>query len=409
MKSSMKKIYYNYVALCTFSYAAIGVLLPLLGQYLTGMGLSGAQIGTITSAGTAMAIFATAFWGEKYNNRKNKKLMVMWLCFAAASIGGSLVWLHGYWPFLIGFIVLYFFQAPIMGLSDAMTIEANQPFSAVRKWGCIGFAMAVFIAGRIAEVFGLGIIFAGYTICFIVAAIFVLAIIRTEKRGHGQMAVWQSRVTASDEEQSEAIMEELKDHDEIIHGKTRYREVIQNRKLLGIIAASFFLLGTNVANNTYFSFLYIECGGSIAGIGTAFLLMVGSETVFMALSPRISARFTIEKTLLASMFISVLRFGWYSFGPPSNWIIAMFFLQGMVNGIILVEFIRYINKTVEKKHLGMAISLYYAVSSLSTIICQLIGGLVLDAAGGTGVYLFFAVYNVVGVALYLLFGLHKSK
>lgn len=408
MKSLMKKIYYNYVALCTFSYAAIGVLLPLLGQYLIGLGMTGAQIGTITSAGTAMAIFATAFWGEKYNNMKNKKLMVMWLCFAAAAIGGCLLWAGAYWPFLIGFIILYFFQAPIMGLSDAMTIEANQPFSAVRKWGCIGFALAVFVAGRLADVFGLEVIFAGYTICFVIAGVFILAIVRTESRGRQEFTAWKSKISESDEVQAEAIIEEIKDHEDMIHGRTRYREVVRNRKLLGIIAASFFLLGTNVANNTYFSFLYIECGGTIAGIGTAFLLMVGSETIFMALSARISEKLTIEKTLLISMCISALRFGWYSFGPPSNWILALFFLQGMVNGIILVEFIRYINKTVVKNHLGMSISLYYAVSSVSTILCQMIGGVVLDIAGGTGVYLFFAIYNVIGIVLYVAFGLHKA-
>ena len=404
----MKKIYYNYVALNTFTYAAIGVLLPLMGQYLIGLGFTGAQIGTITSAGTAMAIFSTTFLGEKYNNMNNKKLMVMCLCFSAAAIGGCLLWTTGYWVFLWGFIILYFFQAPIMGLSDAMTIEADQPFSAVRKWGCIGFALAVFVAGRIADVFGLQIIFTGYAICFVIAGLFILAIVRSESRGRQQQAVWRTETAATDQEQAEAILEELKDHEDKLHRKIRYRDVVKNRKLLGIIAASFFLLGTNVANNTYFSFLYIECGGTIAGIGTAFLLMVGSETIFMALSARISTKFTIEKTLLASMCISALRFAWYSFGPPSYWIIALFFLQGMVNGIILVEFIRYINKTVSRDHLGMSISLYYAASSFSTILCQLAGGIVLDVAGGTGVYLFFAIYNVIGVVLYVIFGLHKG-
>ena len=48
--------------------------------------------------------------------------------------------------------------------------------------------------------------------------------------------------------------------------------------------------GTNVANNTYFSFLYIEGGGTVAGVGIAMLLMVGSEVPFMAWCERLSRR-----------------------------------------------------------------------------------------------------------------------
>ncbi len=177
---------------------------------------------------------------------------------------------------------------------------------------------------------------------------------------------------------------------------------------MALIASSFFLLGTNVANNTYFSFLYIEGGGTLAGVGTVFLLMVGSETVFMALSNRISAKIGLERAILIAMVISVLRFGWYSTGPTYTWLLAFFFLQGAVNGILLVEFIRYIHQTVEPAQLGLGISLYYAISNnLSTIFCQFIGGMALDYGGGPGVYLFFACYNIIGVVLYLIFGLYK--
>ena len=63
----MKKIYYNYVALNIFSYAAIGMLFPLIGQYLYSLGFDGTQIGTTIALSTVIAIFATTFWGERYN------------------------------------------------------------------------------------------------------------------------------------------------------------------------------------------------------------------------------------------------------------------------------------------------------------------------------------------------------
>ncbi len=143
----MKNAYYYYVALNLSSYAAIGMLLPLLGQYLDFLEFSGQQIGTVTSLATATAIFATTFWGEKYANSSRKKNVVIFLCILSAIIGVGLLACTSYWAFLVGFMVLYFFQSPVMGLNDAMTIESGQPFSAIRKWGCIGFALATFLQG----------------------------------------------------------------------------------------------------------------------------------------------------------------------------------------------------------------------------------------------------------------------
>ena len=128
----------------------------------------------------------------------------------------------------------------------------------------------------------------------------------------------------------------------------------------------------------------------------------------MAWSKKLSDRFNLEKMILAGMIISVIRYSWYATCPPAAAITALFFLQGMVNGIVLVEVIRYIGKVVPAGLTGLAVSGYYAISSnASTIVCQMIGGVILDNWGGGGVYMFFALYNLIGVILYIGFGLHK--
>ena len=60
--------------------------------------------------------------------------------------------------------------------------------------------------------------------------------------------------------------------------------------------------------------------------------------------------------------------------------------------------------------LGIAVSVYHAIcSNSSAILCQFVGGVILDRSGATSVYLFFAVLNVIGVVLYLVFNLHKYE
>jgi len=384
----MKKTYYAYVSLYIFSYAALGFLLPLIGQYLAQLGFSGMQIGTITATGTAAAIISAAFWGKIYSGSSNKHGLLVKILLCAATVCIALLFIKRYVLFLLTFALMYFFQGAVMGLVDSMTLEANQPFGAVRKWGAVGFALGVYISGKLAEIVNLSIIFPLYSISFVISVIIIIGIIKKNQNTQ------RANADASYEESQ----------------NVSYKQLLNNKPFMQLVICSFFICGTNVANNTYFGFLYTEAGGSIAGIGITFLLMVGSEVPFMAWSEKLSARFSLEKMVLIAMCISVLRFLWYSTCPPPALLIATFFLQGMVNGIVLVEYVRYISKLVPVEYIGLAVSIYYAIgSNCSTIVCQLIGGIILDSYGGVGVYLFFSLFNITGVILYVLFGLEKKR
>ena len=387
----MKKQYYNYVGVYAFTYGAMGMMLPFIGPYLDKIGFSGAEIGSIVATGTGVAIFASILWGDIYNNSRNKKRVILLLCLVTAIITVTLAFINIYFLFLIIFGLLYFFQSPVLPLQDAMTLEDDQLFGSIRKWGAIGFAGGNLIASMVVPVLGLQSIFYLYSLGYVIAAIMVCSIMMINKKKYIPENLDSSFVAS-------------------ITDKGKYRELLANKKFTLLIISAFFVSGTNVANNTYFGFLYIAGGGALAGIGIAFLLMVGSEAAFMAWSDKLANKFTLEKTILVSMIISVIRYLLYSMVPSNEVLICTFFLQGMVNGIVLVEFVRYISKLVETRLLGMAVSVYYCIScNVSTIICQLFGGIILDKYNIGAVYLFFALYNLTGVALYLLWGLYKPQ
>lgn len=380
----MRNSYAKYTLLYIFAYFAIGVLTPLISQYLKSINFSGTQIGTVTSAGTLIAIFASTFWGRVYANNTRRHLVVLSLCLAAAVTAILLSHIYAFAAFIMIYAVMYFFQAPIMALNDAMAIDDEQQFGFVRMWGAVGFAGAVFIAARVAAKIGLGSIFIMYACAYVAAAFIIFLIYCHSKESHQRS--------------------------EVKTVKKRYRDLKGNKRLIELIICAFFLCGTNVANNTYFSFLYIQGGGTLAGVGLAFLLMAGSETPFMAWSVSLARRFTTEKIILFAMIVSVVRFACYATGPSYIFLLSTFLLQGFVNGIILVEFVRYVSKLVSTEYNGVAIAAYYAFSSnMSTIVCQMFGGIILDHAGASGVYLFFSLFNLAGLILYLVFGLHKKQ
>lgn len=404
----MDKKYYSFVGIYAFTYIAIGMLLPLLGQYLASIGFSGVQIGFITATATAVGIGASPFWGYRSHHSKDSTRIVIFLCVLTTLVILGLIFVKQYFIFLIGYAVFAFFQTPIMPLTDAMTLENRIAFGAVRKWGALGFAAGVFIAGQLAEATSLVIIFPlcafGYTVAWII-------MVRLQRRRHagdlGYMTMLETEETVAppkDAVLSKKLVLSKKEH------RGDYLVLFRNKRLMALLVSAFFICGTNVANNTYFGFLYKEVGGSIAGIGIAFLLMCSSEAPFMAWVERLERIFTMERMILISMVISTLRYLWYSTGPAPELLIGTFFVQGMVNGIVLVEFVRYVVKLVEPAMIGMALTLYQALSSSSsTILCQLIGGTILDFYSAAEVYLFFSIYNGIGILLYVGFGLYKCK
>ena len=369
-----------------FIFSAMGVMNPLISQYLSSIGFSGTQIGTITSVSTAVAIFASTFWGEKYANSKDGRKVILLLCVSAALVGILNSVVSVFAIFVLTYGLMFFFQGPVNGASDSMVIENGVEFASVRLWGAVGYALAVFAGGRIGDHFGLQNIFYIYAAAYLVAAIIV------------------TRVTAKPHEDSQGGKEK--------NGKDRvgYLDLVKDKKAVQLILCGIFICGSNVANNTYFSFLYLDGGGTMSGVGTAFLLMVGCEAPFMALAPWLSRKITREKAIVLAAVLQAARFLWYATGPTAAMLMGTFFLQGIVNGILLVEYVKYVSSVVQPRLIGIAVAAYYAISShIGTILCNFFGGIVMDHFGSTGVYGLFGLINAFGAVLFLIFGLHKSK
>lgn len=362
-----------------FIYCPLGIICPLIGQYLSSIGFSGTQVGIITSLGTGTSILAGLFWGKLYSNSRKKRLILAGMCVAAAAMGLVTMSTEVFLIYAVSYSIMYFFQGPVHGLSDAFILSKSKNFSRIRACGAFGFAAAVFAAGEYAERNGIRGIFYMYAAAFMVAAVMILR---------------------------ESEPPYYKEQNE----KVKIGELFKNKNFVKLLISAFFLMGTSVGNSTYFGYLFTEQGGDVAGIGLAFLLMAGSEAPFMALTPKLSKKIGSKKLLLAAMALTVVRFGFYATGPSCNMLLATFFLQGMTNGIVLVEMVKYFEKIVEPRLSNMSISVYYAIgNNMSVIVCSFISGIILDMAGPQSVYMFFTLFNLISVVLFAALGMHKSR
>ena len=375
-------IRYKSYILYFFIYFPLGAVCPLIGQYLSSIGFTGTQVGVVTAFGTGAAVIGGMFWGRVYANSSKKRLVVasMFLLSAASSLISLAI--TGFLAYTFIYGVLYFNQGPSHGLCDSMIMDKNENFPAVRACGAIGYAVAVFLCGQIAEFTGLRIAFYIHAAAFIIAGLV--------------MRLFSEPLNYSrKQETGEAI---------------KIRELFEDKDFRWLLLFSFFALGPTMAHNTYFSYLYIEAGGDIGGVGLAFLLMAGSEAPFMWLVPKLNKKISTEKLVLAAVVIGFIRFTLYGLGPSTGVLLGTFFLQGMLNGILLVEIVKYFGKIVPPRLSSLSVATYYSLgNSFPSIVCNLLGGVIMDMAGARGTYIFFAVLYVISFALYLGLGLHKER
>ena len=118
-----------------FLYCPLGIIAPLIGQYLSSIGFSGTQVGLITSMGTGVAIFATLLWGRVYANSHKKRIVLIIMCLASATLGVVSTTTTMFLVYATLYSVLYFFQGPLHGLADAFVISKSNNFSAIRALG----------------------------------------------------------------------------------------------------------------------------------------------------------------------------------------------------------------------------------------------------------------------------------
>ncbi len=358
-------------------YFAIGALYSLLALYLEQIGFTGTQIGLVMSAGSLMLIFAQPLWGLICDKTRRTVAVLKVSLLVAGTLALTLPFIRSFWVFLLLYSLVHIFQGANAPISDTLGIKAaaklNLTFGNFRQYGAIGFAIAVFTVSNVSEWVGLWVIFPFYFLAYLVASLGF----RQKEEVNDEMRV--------------ALIPGLKK----LIVLPRYRLI-----LLG----TFFVFGPVVANNNYYSLLFEHVGGSLAGIGLAFLLFSGSEAPMMKLSGPIIKRLGLENTMIFATALSAVRWIWYSTGPSPQHMLLLFIVQGLSVGLYIVSAAQYVSEAAVPELRTTAMTLYSSAGiGMGGIFCQFFGGVLLDVSNILSVYLFFGLSTIAGlmVLIYL--------
>ena len=367
-------------ALYLLQFFAIGALFPLWPLYYQHLGLSGRSIGLLLSVTPVAGILLPPLWGLLADRFRLHRLLLLLSTLGAAAAGLLIPDARGLLPLFIGTAVLAACQSAWTPIADSMALgiasREGGTFGHMRLWGSVGFAMATLLSGAVADRWGLPLIFWLFAVAALVSGLLVRGLPGPE--GH--------------EMPGKAVL--------VAHGSAGdWRGLLRQPAFLWLLLATFAVTGGTAANNFYFGLLYQAAGGSLRGMGLAFLLFAGSEVPAMLGAGRLVAAFGAAPVLFSAAVLAGARWFLYSL-PLAPWqLLITFPRQGLSGGLFIVVGPMLIDRLAPRKLAATALALNgVAGFGLGAIFTTAVGGWLLDQRSVTSIYGFLTLLNLFGAA-----------
>ncbi len=132
-----------------FYFSAVGVLIPYLPPYFRSLGLSGAEIGALTSIAPLLMVFVPPVWGYLADRTRRTALLLKLATLGAGLAFTPLVGVTAFWAIAAILVLHALFFTPITTLADTVAVaEARRrgtEFARLRLWGSLGFIVSTFL------------------------------------------------------------------------------------------------------------------------------------------------------------------------------------------------------------------------------------------------------------------------
>ncbi|WJQ80707.1 MFS transporter [Brevibacillus brevis] len=379
----------RYVSLCAlylFIYYGFGAFAPLITQYYESIHLTGTQIGLISAVAPIVSIVAQPMWGMICDRYQIRKTVLILTLIITGLTGLLFTGVSTFVYVFLLYILLSFFQSAVVPISDSLALGYAKghgiQFGDIRLWGAIGFALAAFITGLLVEQWGPHFLFYSFCLAFLIAILFLRKV-------------------------PEEVTEASRFRVSMLAG---IRDLARIPRFALFLISSFCMMGSVNANNIWFSLFYQDIGGTIAGIGLAFLLFAGSEAPFMKLAGYIVRRWGLELTLLLSAVFCAMRWFWYSSAPSTTAVITMFFVQGISVGFYLATAAQFVRENTPASLQVTALAIFFSVGGgLGSMFCNLVAGWIKDSFSVLAIYLFFGIITTIGIIPLLMIKFGRWK
>jgi len=260
-----------------FYFAFVGAMSPFWGLYLKSLAFSAVQIGVLMSLLTVMRIFAPNIWGHIADRTGKRTAIVQIAALGSVLVFAGVFVSDSFWWLFAVMAGLSFFWSASLPLVEAMTLshlgERTDTYGRIRLWGSVGF---------IVMVVGLGYAFDHVSIGWLPWA--VLAVM---------LGIAASARTIPEAE----ILSYHTDHHSVW-------DVVKRPEVASLLAACLLMAMAHGPYYTFYSIYLVDHGYDKSTVGWLWAVGVLFEIGIFLIIPRIFARVTPHRLILASFALA---------------------------------------------------------------------------------------------------------
>lgn len=360
-------IYFGY-------YLALGSFMPYINLYYERLGMSGTQIGVLTSIPVIVLSATVLSWGaiaDRYHIHKvvlSVGLLVtpliMLMVSRTQSFSEIAVWV----------LIFAFFTGPIVPLMDSLALDVAQTrggsFGAARVWGSIGWAISSWVTGLLVENIDILVLFYGYAVFMWLA--FAISLFQPKRL-------------------LQAPRLSLRNH---LSGFLRM-------DLLLFLISVFLLAISFSAANTFFSIYMDGIGAGETLIGIAWSVASWTEIPIMLMGGLLLRKAGAARLVAASFVLFALRWLMLSFIRIPETTLVVQLLHGLAFGCFAVGTTTFMSQRSPVR-LGATAQALLNMSTwgLGSIAGSLVGGFVYDHSGMPAMFRVLLAFSLAGLALF---------
>ncbi len=370
-------------------FGANGVLIPFISLHFYKIGISGVQVGTLTTIRVLVRIFLVLFVGSFFDQTQHKRFSFIFILLLSATCMLLMGWAKSMIPIAILFTINNVGVTSISTIIDNLAYRVasskdnlkNVGFGFMRLFGSISFAITALIGGYVFENSGISINFITY---------FVLIVILV-----GLSIFITNSVFNYDNEKP--LPEKRAPFFEV------WKILSTNHYLFLMVLALAFTYPLDNGLRHFEPIYMSQLGMRESTIGLAFTLSALSEIPLFFLSDRIVNKFGITNVLISVFIIDLLR-RLVVFLYPVGWVVFVFnVLTSLSFTFRLVTTVALIHKFFPQQYSTTALTFVtMTLFGISNIISVLASGILFDSFGGRILYLMSALGCLISVVLSLL-------
>lgn len=311
-------------------FGVLGVFLPYFNLYCYRIGFTGWEIGVLSAVRSVVMVLFPLLWGALADRLNLRKPIYVFCNVISTAVWAAFLFTTEFNPMLLMMICYAIFHAPIISFLEAFTMDVlggeKKSYGRLRVWGSISFIAVVLVLGKLIEMVSIEIV-----VVLILGGSALLSIISPSVP---RLASIPTGIIA--------------------RGGARF---IRPRVVI-FLACAFLMLVSHGAYYGFFSIHLENLGYPSAFIGAAWALASAAEIVVMIRSERIFTRFSLERVLIFSFGVAVVRWLVLYFAESGVLILLSQGLHAVTYGSFHMASILYIDRMApeDAKTMGQAVN-----------------------------------------------------